>query len=523
VKSSRFFYERASSMHRHSGPPLGSSSVISVTVIHPKGGPFERSSSVKAEAAADSSFLDPMPIDGDNTDESDDDEEFTGQALATSAVAGVDKPSAASDIVVQRVEAPLSKDRVGTLRIMAHQPACVRLVLRCTREGRAAGEPSHKSAGVCVTSTLIVQPELWTGRQIGEWTAQEHQQLAVGLTIYGRDWARLQRLMVPSRSARELELYALRHLADRQPPPPLVPPPPQKLAFGGQSRLGRGGGIGGPFAFPSRPLRGPGSRGGRGSYGRRGSRGASVRGGGARGGGARGAAPARADSAAVQAPPQPPPPQPPQPPPQPQPQQWPQQATEGASIQPQQWQWAAPSQPLSQPPSSGASMDPNQETGQLGSLTWQSQLQLTPAPGPVLAPYPPPGDGGWCGCTGGASTVSCAGSVQPDRMQPDGMQSLMAVPQEDVDDEAAPPRAKAPATAPGGEDYEEDEEEGEVYDDEDDEDDEDEDDDEEDTAAAVGTKRVAKFEWDAEGVVLSAEGVVTGVGPGPVPKRPALA
>ena len=108
-------------------------------------------------------------------------------------------------------------------------------------------------------------------------------------------------------------------------------------------------------------------------------------------------------------------------------------------------------------------------------------------------------------------------------MQPDGMQSLMAVPQEDVDDEAAPPRAKAPATAPGGEDYEEDEEEGEVYDDEDDEDDEDEDDDEEDTAAAVGTKRVAKFEWDAEGVVLSADGVVTGVGPGPVPKRPALA
>jgi hypothetical protein len=108
-------------------------------------------------------------------------------------------------------------------------------------------------------------------------------------------------------------------------------------------------------------------------------------------------------------------------------------------------------------------------------------------------------------------------------MQPDGMQSLMAVPQEDVDDEAAPPRAKAPATAPEGEDYEEDEEEGEVYDDEDDEDDEDEDDDEEDTAAAVGTKRAAQFEWDAEGVVLSADGVVTGVGPGPVPKRPALA
>ena len=105
-------------------------------------------------------------------------------------------------------------------------------------------------------------------------------------------------------------------------------------------------------------------------------------------------------------------------------------------------------------------------------------------------------------------------------MQPDGMQSLMAVPQEDVDDEAAPPRAKTAATAPGGEDYEEDEEEGEVYDDEDDED---EDDEEEDTAAAVGTKRVAKFEWDVEGVVLSADGVVTGVGPGPVPKRPALA
>ena len=113
-------------MHRLSGPPLGSSSVISVTVIHPKGGPFERSSSVKAEAAADSSFLDPMPIDGDNTDESDDDEEFTGQALATSAVAGVDKPSAASDIVVQRVEAPLSKEElVKQLRQRGAQPTDV--------------------------------------------------------------------------------------------------------------------------------------------------------------------------------------------------------------------------------------------------------------------------------------------------------------------------------------------------------------------------------------------------------------
>ena len=164
-------------------------------------------------------------------------------------------------------------------------------------------------------------------------------------------------------------------------------------------------------------------------------------------------------------------------------------------------------------------MDPNKETGQHGSCSWPPQLQLTPAPGAVLAPYPPPGDGGWCGCTGGASTVSCAGSGPPD-----GRQLSRAVPQEDVDDEAAPPRAKAPATAPFGEDYEGDEEECEVYDDE--EEDEDEDEDEgwkEDTAAAVGTKRVAKLEWDAEGVVLSAEGVVTGVGPGPMSKRPALA
>ena len=219
-------------------------------------------------------ILDPPPMhvdDDDDDDESDiddeddSDEEFQGQSDQTAEQLEqaeehyTQAASAAGDLVVQRIEPSLGADRVGTVRILTRQPSCVRLVL-----GTASGDGGGGGGSVLVRGSFFVQPELWPGRQIGEWTAQEHQQLAHGLTTYGRDWARLQRMMVPSRSARELELYTLQHLADRKPPPPLVPPPPKPTHL-----LGRGGLL----DFPGRPLRGPGSRGGRGSYGRRGARG----------------------------------------------------------------------------------------------------------------------------------------------------------------------------------------------------------------------------------------------------------
>ena len=64
---------------------------------------------------------------------------------------------------------------------------------------------------VDVRLDLCVQPDLWYGRQVGEWTAQEHQQVAMGLTAYGTEWARIQRLMVPSRSV--IEVSTARRIA----------------------------------------------------------------------------------------------------------------------------------------------------------------------------------------------------------------------------------------------------------------------------------------------------------------------
>ena len=89
----------------------------------------------------------------------------------------------------------MSDDRVGTLRVLKGQSACVRLALGCSATG-----------GVQVSTSLFVQPELWPGRLIGEWTAQEHQQLAMGITRYGHDWPSIQRMMVPSRSAKEVRM-----------------------------------------------------------------------------------------------------------------------------------------------------------------------------------------------------------------------------------------------------------------------------------------------------------------------------
>ena len=92
-------------------------------------------------------------------------------------------------------------DRAATLRIVREQPSRARLTLRCARSANGTVE---------ITSSLIAQPELWRGRQVGEWTVQEHQQLALGLTAYGRDWGRIQSLVVPSRSA--LEVHARTHM-----------------------------------------------------------------------------------------------------------------------------------------------------------------------------------------------------------------------------------------------------------------------------------------------------------------------
>ena len=156
-------------------------------------------------------------------------------------------------IVVQRVVEPVAgPNRVGTVRVLS--------------AGRTVTSSSSSTA-------LLSPSRLWVGRQLGEWTAQEHQQLALGLLTYGTarrrhapeydeheartqladqagglvDWERIQRLMVPSRSVDEIRRYAHRHLRDRlamAPLPPLVPPPP-----GGRRKRGladdghRAGGV----------------------------------------------------------------------------------------------------------------------------------------------------------------------------------------------------------------------------------------------------------------------------------------
>ena len=54
-----------------------------------------------------------------------------------------------------------------------------------------------------VRISVAVQPELWPGRLLGEWTPQEHQQLTLALVTYGRDWQRARAMHVPSRSVDE--------------------------------------------------------------------------------------------------------------------------------------------------------------------------------------------------------------------------------------------------------------------------------------------------------------------------------
>ena len=98
---------------------------------------------------------------------------------------------------MQRIEAPIAEGRVGTMRVLTPKAACTRLVLK----------PSTVNGCVQVRSTLAIQPALWSGRQIGEWTAQEHQQLLLGLTGVGKDWKRIQQLMVPSRSEAEVRCH----------------------------------------------------------------------------------------------------------------------------------------------------------------------------------------------------------------------------------------------------------------------------------------------------------------------------
>ena len=144
--------------------------------------------------------------------------------------------------------------RVGTIRIQSRQPPSVRLRLSCVSGG------SDAPAGFGqITVSLLVTPELWEGRQVGEFTPEEHQQLALGLaTVPGPNWADIRRLLVPTRSEAELAAYAQTFLPGRAPPPPLVippPPPPPHPGFsnytsGFRTDFRRPGPIGKPLFQP---------------------------------------------------------------------------------------------------------------------------------------------------------------------------------------------------------------------------------------------------------------------------------
>lgn len=71
-------------------------------------------------------------------------------------------------------------------------------------------------------------------------------------------------------SSPQLEMYASHYFPDREKPQALEPPPSRPGSIMNHKLASRGLVMG----FAGRPLRGPGSRGGRGSYGRRAPRGA---------------------------------------------------------------------------------------------------------------------------------------------------------------------------------------------------------------------------------------------------------
>ena len=108
-------------------------------------------------------------------------------------------------LVLQRIERPWpGSSRVGTVRV----------VKLPTLSGEDESEQQQ------------LQQQLWVCRHLGEWTAQEHQQLRLGLLTYGQgSWRQIQRAMVPSRSEAELRVYARRYLSDVVKPPPMPPMP----------------------------------------------------------------------------------------------------------------------------------------------------------------------------------------------------------------------------------------------------------------------------------------------------------
>ena len=87
----------------------------------------------------------------------------------------------------------------------------------CTHKPRAACA-WHETAAVTVRDehcmpvrgalpmrlTPSRHPDDVVGRRLGKWTEQEHQQLTLGICIYGRDWRRIHRMLLPSRSSEEV-------------------------------------------------------------------------------------------------------------------------------------------------------------------------------------------------------------------------------------------------------------------------------------------------------------------------------
>ena len=140
------------------------------------------------------------------TDESSDDVEDS-QSLdsAPNANNTDDAQHDENALVLQRIERPWpGSSRVGTVRV----------VKLPTLSGEDESEQQQ------------LQQQLWVGRHLGEWTAQEHQQLRLGLLTYGQgSWRQIQRAMVPSRSEAELRVYARRYLSDVVKPPPMPPMP----------------------------------------------------------------------------------------------------------------------------------------------------------------------------------------------------------------------------------------------------------------------------------------------------------
>lgn len=140
------------------------------------------------------------------TDESSDDVEDS-QSLdsAPNANNTDDAQHDEKALVLQRIERPWpGSSRVGTVRV----------VKLPTLSGEDESEQQQ------------LQQQLWVGRHLGEWTAQEHQQLRLGLLTYGQgSWRQIQRAMVPSRSEAELRVYARRYLSDVVKPPPMPPMP----------------------------------------------------------------------------------------------------------------------------------------------------------------------------------------------------------------------------------------------------------------------------------------------------------